>query len=67
LPTALASMTAKYFRELAMRAFNHFWAAAVPNLRPTAGYPVDARRFKADIAKVQKKLGIQDHCLWRIR
>ncbi len=28
LPTALASMTAKYLRELAMRAFNEFWARA---------------------------------------
>ena len=39
LPTALASMTAKYLRELAMRAFNEFWCASVPGLRPTAGYP----------------------------
>ena len=38
LPTALASMTAKYLRELAMRAFNEFWCARVPDLRPTAGY-----------------------------
>ena len=49
LPAALASMTAKYLRELAMRAENAFWCARVPGLRPTAGYPLDARRFKTEI------------------
>lgn len=67
LPTALASMTAKYFRELSMRAFNDFWCAQVPNLRPTAGYPKDANRFRKDIQSAQRKLGIDDHLLWRQR
>lgn len=67
LPVALASMAAKYFRELAMRAFNAFWAKHVPDLKPTAGYPVDAKRFKADIAAVQSMLGIDDRILWRNR
>ncbi len=67
LPTALASMTAKYHRELAMRAFNAFWTARLPALRPTAGYPADARRFKADIAAVQQELEIEDRVLWRCR
>jgi hypothetical protein len=67
LPAALASMTAKYLRELAMRAFNEFWCARVPGLRPTAGYPTDAPRFKAAIASVQRELGIDDHVLWRNR
>jgi hypothetical protein len=67
LPTALASMAAKYHRELAMRAFNAFWAARVPGLRPTAGYPGDASRFRADIAAVQAELGIADGVLWRCR
>ncbi len=67
LPTALASMTAKYLRELSMRAFNSFWCARVPNLRPTAGYPLDARRFKQDIAATQRTLGIDDRTLWRSR
>jgi hypothetical protein len=65
LPTALASMTAKYLRELSMRAFNEFWCARVPGLRPTAGYPMDAPRFKREIAAVQRELGIDDHVLWR--
>ena len=46
LPAALASMAAKYLRELAMRAFNDYWCARVSDLQPTAGYPQDAPRFK---------------------
>jgi hypothetical protein len=67
LPTALASMTAKYLRELAMRAFNEFWCGRVADLRPTAGYPVDSHRFKRYIATAQADLGIDDHVLWRSR
>lgn len=67
LPVALASMTAKYLRELAMRAWNEFWCVRLPGLRPTAGYPNDARRFKAEIEHVQRKLKIDDHLLWRNR
>ncbi len=60
-------MTSKYLRELAMRAFNDFWCSRVPNLTATAGYPVDAKRFKAAIAAAQTELGIDDQLLWRIR
>lgn len=65
LPTALASMASKYLRELAMKAFNAYWAGHIPDLKPTAGYPVDAKRFKADIAATQQRLGIEDRVLWR--
>ena len=67
LPVALASMTAKYLRELTMGAFNAYWRRAVPGIRPTAGYPTDARRFKQDIAVQQRALGITDDLLWRSR
>jgi len=67
LPTALASMTAKYHREVAMRAFNAYWANRLPDLQPTAGYPTDADRFKADIASLQGELAIDDRLLWRQR
>jgi len=67
LPTALASMTAKYLRELAMRAFNEFWCARVPGLRPTAGYAGDSARFKREIEAMQRRLAIDDHLLWRNR
>ncbi len=65
LPVALSSMISKYGRELAMRRFNEFWQAHVPNLKPTAGYPEDARRFRKDIAAKQKELGIEDKTIWR--
>ena len=67
LPSALASMASKYLRELAMQALNVFWQSHLPDLKPTAGYPVDARRFKCEIATVQEKLKIEDRVLWRSR
>jgi hypothetical protein len=60
-------MVSKYLRELAMRAFNDFWCARVPELKPTAGYPSDSRRFKKQISAVQTALGIDDRVLWRVR
>jgi hypothetical protein len=67
LPTALASMTAKYHRELAMHAFNAFWTARVPGLRPTAGYYGDSRRFRSEVDGAQRALGIEDRVMWRCR
>ena len=67
LPAALASMVSKYLRELAMRAFNDFWCCRVPDLRPTAGYPTDAHRFRRAISATQAELGIDDAILWRCR
>jgi hypothetical protein len=67
LPAALASMTAKYLRELAMQAFNEFWTTRIDGLKPTAGYPQDAKRFKREIAAKQTALGIADELLWRCR
>lgn len=48
LPVALASMAAKLVRELAMARFNRYWSARVPELKPTAGYVQDARRWLKD-------------------
>ena len=67
LPVALASMVSKYLRELSMVLFNRFWTDRQPGLKPTAGYPLDASRFKADIAALQQQLGIADEILWRAR
>ncbi len=64
-PVAVASMVSKYVRELAMTLFNRFWCGLVPGLKPTKGYPVDARRFKAEIAEAQSRLRIPDEILWR--
>jgi ribonuclease HII len=65
LAVAAASMLAKYLREVVLEAFNRFWQARVPHLRATAGYPADAKRFKAAIADVQRVLGIPDDFFWR--
>jgi ribonuclease HII len=67
LPVALASMTAKYVRETAMRPFNEFWCARVDGLKPTAGYPVDAHRYRKQIAAVQRELEIDERIIWRGR
>lgn len=58
LPIALASMTAKYLRELAMIRMNRFFAAQVPGLKPTAGYVQDGRRFVGEITPVIETAGI---------
>ena len=67
LPSALASMTAKYIRELSMLSFNAYWAHHVPGIRPTAGYPTDARRFRREISDAQRRLRLPDRWLWRSR
>jgi hypothetical protein len=64
-PVALASMAAKYVRELAMHAFNAFWASRVPGLRPTAGYPTDALRWRGDAATAIQQTHLAEDDLWR--
>jgi len=66
-PVALASMVAKYVRELHMEALNRFWAQRVPRLVPTAGYPADAARFVGDIfdAAQAEGLSVRDLVRWR--
>jgi len=65
LPVAVASMTAKYVRELAMRAFNAWWCDTVPGLAATAGYPVDAARWRRDAAAAVASSGIDWDTVWR--
>lgn len=48
-PVALASMAAKLVRELAMMRFNRYWSTRQPELKPTAGYVQDARRWLSDM------------------
>lgn len=43
--TAIASCVAKYARELHMRLLNQHWCGRLPWLKPTAGYPQDAKRW----------------------
>lgn len=67
LPVALASMVAKYVREIVMIQFNRFWQHHQPELKPTRGYPVDALRFWNDIAETAASLGIERTDVWRSR
>ncbi len=64
-PTAFASMIAKYLRERSMDAFNDFWRRHLPDVKPTAGYPVDALRFRNDIARKAAALQLDPACWWR--
>ncbi len=67
LPVALASIYAKYVRELFMALLNRYWCREVSGLRPTAGYYKDGRRFLADIGKHCKSLKTPMNQLVRIR
>ena len=67
MPVALASMFSKYVRELYMMRFNRFWTQHVPDLRATAGYPQDAKRFLRDIEPARIRLGIEWDQLVRLR
>ena len=65
LPVALASMTAKYLREMLMVRFNRFWQEHVPRIEPTAGYYGDGRRFLSEIDMHIDRLGIDRTTLVR--
>lgn len=58
LPIALASMLAKYVRELLMERFNSFWVGLAPQVRPTAGYYTDAQRFLAELGPLVARGGV---------
>ena len=64
---ALASIVSKAVREHWMDAFNAFWRERVPGLRPTAGYPVDAARFRQAIEAGCEAMGLEPDDWWRAR
>ena len=64
-PVAVASMTAKYVRERAMACFNAFWSARQPGLAATAGYPLDAKRWREDARGVIEAAGVTPETIWR--
>ena len=64
---ALASVVSKTVRELWMDRFNAYWTARIPGLRPTAGYPVDARRFRKAIEPACQARGLDPGLWWRTK
>jgi len=67
LNVALASMAAKYLREVCMGQFNRYWLTRLPGLKPTAGYPSDASRFFDAIRPLIAADGIEERNVWRTR
>ncbi len=67
LPIALASVFSKYLRELLMGAVNSYFKSRIDDLKPTAGYYTDAKRFLADIAPAVERENIDRSLLVRSR
>ena len=67
LPVALASMLAKYLRELAMEQFNRFWQQRAPQVKPTKGYPQDARRFRQEVSAILAEHPEWETVMWRVK
>ncbi len=64
---ALASCFAKYGREICMDAFNRYFEALQPGLKPTAGYTTDGRRWVRDADPALKRNSIDTDVLIRER
>jgi hypothetical protein len=64
---AIASIVSKTIREIWMDGFNGFWCARIPGLRRSAGYPVDAQRFRRDIEAAALASGHHPDCWWRAK
>jgi ribonuclease HII len=66
-PTALASCFAKYVRELMVECLNRWFASHEPDLKRTAGYFTDGKRFLADVDEWIDRLALPRHRLVRVR
>jgi hypothetical protein len=67
LSVGWASMAAKLVRELFMERLNAWFSARKPDLRPTAGYYGDGRRFLDDVAPVLELERVPEATLVRAR
>ena len=50
-----------------MRQFNRHWRTHLPEIKPTAGYPVDGARFYAEIAPLLAGLNLPEDAVRRSR
>lgn len=64
---ALASCLAKYARETSMLAFNRYFEALQPDLKPTAGYRTDGWRWLEDAKPALERCGVDREVLVRER
>ncbi|MDF1700012.1 MAG: hypothetical protein P1V36_02480 [Planctomycetota bacterium] len=67
LAVGWASMAAKLTRELFMARLNHWFHERAPDVRPTAGYYTDGRRFLDEVGAVLAEEEIPRHLLVRSR
>lgn len=65
MPVALASMLAKYNRELMMARFQAYFSAKLPEIASTAGYGSDAKRFWEEVQPELPRLKISSGSLRR--
>ena len=63
----LASLLAKYLREAFMSLWNDWFHALCPDVRPTAGYTEDGRRWLTESRTPRTAAGIPDEVLIRTR
>ena len=66
MPVALASMLAKYTRELLMSRFNAYFARRLPDVKPTAGYATDGQRWLEQVEPRLSELGLSRERLCRL-
>lgn len=65
MPVALASMLAKYNRELLMARLQAYFTRHLPGIAPTAGYGSDAKRFWQEVQPELGRLKIDGRTLRR--
>jgi len=66
-PVGLASMLAKYLRELFMALWNRWFGDLCPGVKPTAGYTQDGRRWLGETRAARERAGVPDATLIRVR
>ena len=67
LPVALGSMTSKFVREILIEQINRYFLRHSPDIKPTAGYFKDGRRFIKDLESNPASPGYDSFRLIRSR
>jgi ribonuclease HII len=67
LPVCLASMACKYLREQLMISHNNFFIEKCADLKPTAGYWTDGKRFLKDLKAIAPHIQFNPNQLIRSR